>query len=47
MAALYPGDVGLFAPYLLNYVELGVGEAIFLAANEPHAYLSVRCLTAA
>lgn len=25
---------------LLNYVRIGRGEAIYLAANEPHAYLS-------
>jgi hypothetical protein len=36
----YPGDVGVFAPYLLNVLELQPGEAIFLAANEPHAYLA-------
>ena len=35
----FPGDVGVFAPYLLNTVTLQPGEAIFLAANEPHAYL--------
>ena len=35
----YPGDVGIFAPILLNYLQLEPGQAIFLAANEPHAYL--------
>eukprot|EP00658_Telonema_sp_P-2_P036206 TRINITY_DN26236_c0_g1_i4.p1 TRINITY_DN26236_c0_g1~~TRINITY_DN26236_c0_g1_i4.p1 ORF type:complete len:347 (+),score=69.56 TRINITY_DN26236_c0_g1_i4:286-1326(+) len=36
----YPGDIGCFCPFLLNYVTLQPGEAMFLAANEPHAYLS-------
>ena len=36
----YPGDIGVFAPLMLNYMSLKVGEGIFLAANEPHAYLS-------
>jgi mannose-6-phosphate isomerase len=36
----FPGDIGGFCCYLLNYVTLQPGEAMFLAANEPHAYLS-------
>ncbi len=36
----YPGDVGVFCLMFLNYVVLTSGQAIFLAANEPHAYLS-------
>eukprot|EP00753_Platysulcus_tardus_P004916 PLAT12760.1.p1 GENE.PLAT12760.1~~PLAT12760.1.p1 ORF type:complete len:353 (+),score=159.17 PLAT12760.1:47-1060(+) len=43
----YPGDVGVFAPYWLNYIQLQPGQAMFLAANEPHAYLSgdiVECM---
>lgn len=36
----YPGDVGCFCALLLNHVCLQPGEAMFLAANEPHAYLS-------
>ena len=36
----YPGDIGVFAPYLLNYIKLAPGESMFLGANEPHAYLS-------
>jgi len=36
----FPGDIGCFCPFLLNYIKLNPGEAIFLAANEPHAYLS-------
>ena len=34
------GDVGVFSPYLLNCLKLKPGEALFLAADEPHAYLS-------
>jgi mannose-6-phosphate isomerase len=43
----YPGDVGVLAAWFLNHVRLGPGEAIALAANEPHAYVSgelVECM---
>lgn len=40
LADEFPGDVGIFAPFILNLVHLEPGEAIFCAANEPHAYLS-------
>lgn len=36
----FPGDVGVFSPFWLNTVRLQPGEALFLAADEPHAYLS-------
>jgi len=36
----FPKDVGCFCVFLLNYMTLQPGEAIFLAANLPHAYLS-------
>jgi mannose-6-phosphate isomerase len=36
----FPCDVGTLAVYFLNHVRLKPGEAIYLAANEPHAYLS-------
>lgn len=36
----FPGDIGVFCPFLLNYVVLQPGEAIFLGAGEPHAYIS-------
>uniref|UniRef100_A0A1B6KYT9 mannose-6-phosphate isomerase n=1 Tax=Graphocephala atropunctata TaxID=36148 RepID=A0A1B6KYT9_9HEMI len=36
----FPGDVGVFGPYLFNHVTLQPGESLYLAANEPHAYLS-------
>lgn len=35
----YPGDIGLFAPLMLNTVELAPGEAMFLFAETPHAYV--------
>lgn len=35
----FPGDVGIFCTYVLNIVHLQPGEAVFLEANEPHAYL--------
>jgi mannose-6-phosphate isomerase len=40
----FPGDVGVFAPYWLNVLRLQPGEAVFLGANEPHAYLSGDCV---
>ncbi|KAJ6624896.1 mannos-6-phosphate isomerase [Mycena sp. CBHHK59/15] len=36
----FPGDIGIFCAFLLNYVQLKPGEAIFLGAGEPHAYIS-------
>lgn len=36
----FPGDVGIFAIYFLNIITLKPGEAIFLEADYPHAYLS-------
>jgi mannose-6-phosphate isomerase len=36
----FPGDIGIFCAFLLNYVHLKRGEAIFLGAGEPHAYIS-------
>jgi len=36
----FPGDIGVFCPFVLNYVKLERGEAIFLGAGEPHAYVS-------
>ncbi|KAG6841864.1 hypothetical protein H0H93_004156, partial [Arthromyces matolae] len=35
----FPGDIGSFCAFLLNYVTLQPGEAIFLGAGEPHAYV--------
>ena len=36
----FPGDVGGFAIYFLNIINLKPGEAMYLEANLPHAYLS-------
>nr|XP_013814229.1 PREDICTED: mannose-6-phosphate isomerase [Apteryx mantelli mantelli] len=40
----YPGDIGCFTIYFLNLVRLEPGEAMFLGANEPHAYLHGDCI---
>ncbi|KAI0075587.1 mannos-6-phosphate isomerase [Panus rudis PR-1116 ss-1] len=43
----FPGDIGAFCAFVLNYVKMNPGEAIFLAAGEPHAYVSgdiVECM---
>jgi mannose-6-phosphate isomerase len=36
----FPGDIGVFCAFILNYVVMEPGEAIFLGAGEPHAYVS-------
>ncbi|CAL8575706.1 Mannose-6-phosphate isomerase [Xanthoria parietina] len=36
----FEGDIGLFVLFCLNYVKLEVGEAMFLKADDIHAYLS-------
>lgn len=40
LASQFPGDIGSFCAFMLNYVKLQPGEAIFLGAGEPHAYIS-------
>nr|WP_314420072.1 mannose-6-phosphate isomerase [uncultured Erwinia sp.] len=40
IAEVYPDDSGLFSPLLLNVIELQPGEAMFLFAETPHAYLN-------
>jgi len=35
----YPGDVGLICFFLLQFLKLKPGEAIFVGPNIPHAYL--------
>ncbi|MFD0149525.1 mannose-6-phosphate isomerase, class I [Streptomyces sp. NPDC055721] len=40
IARAYPDDVGLLPALMLRYVELEPGEALFLGAGVPHAYLS-------
>uniref|UniRef100_A0A7S3EB02 mannose-6-phosphate isomerase n=2 Tax=Rhodosorus marinus TaxID=101924 RepID=A0A7S3EB02_9RHOD len=42
--AQYPGDVGCFAAYLMNKLDLEPNDAIFIGANEPHAYLQGECV---
>jgi mannose-6-phosphate isomerase len=45
----FPGDVGLFVLFFLNYIKLEVGEAMFLKADDIHAYLSgdiIECMAA-
>lgn len=39
IAQYYPDDSGLFSPLLLNVVKLNPGDAMFLFAETPHAYL--------
>lgn len=49
LAGQYPRDVGVLASYFLNHVHLTDGQALALAANEPHAYVSgtlVECMAA-
>ncbi|KAM8973290.1 mannose-6-phosphate isomerase [Pelodytes ibericus] len=40
----FPGDIGCFAIYFLNVLTLQPGEAMYLGANEPHAYLDGDCI---
>jgi len=43
----FPGDSGLVFPLVLNTIAMQPGQAMYLAANEPHAYISgdiVECM---
>ena len=43
----FPSDIGLFVLFFLNYMKLDAGEAMFLRADDIHAYLSgdiVECM---
>ncbi|XP_059451579.1 mannose-6-phosphate isomerase 1 [Corylus avellana] len=40
----YPGDVGVISAFFFNYVKLNPGEALYLGANEPHAYIFGECI---
>ncbi|KAK3673502.1 Mannose-6-phosphate isomerase [Recurvomyces mirabilis] len=45
----FPNDIGLFVTFFLNYVTLSPGEAMFLKADDIHAYLSgdiIECMAA-
>lgn len=35
----FEGDIGLFVLFFLNYIKLDIGEAMFLKADDIHAYL--------
>ncbi|OPZ27142.1 MAG: Mannose-6-phosphate isomerase [Lentisphaerae bacterium ADurb.BinA184] len=39
IVARHPGDRGALSVYVLNLIHLGPGEAVYLAPDEPHAYL--------
>lgn len=38
------GDVGVLAPIFMNFIVLKPGEAVYLGANVPHAYLFGDCM---
>lgn len=40
LSSQFPYDNGILMVYFLNYLKLEPFEGVFLAANEPHAYLS-------
>lgn len=40
----FPNDVGILCLFFLNIIELQPGQAIFLPAQIPHAYLSGDCI---
>ncbi|KAI1371110.1 mannose-6-phosphate isomerase [Hypoxylon crocopeplum] len=45
----FPDDIGLFVLFFLNYVKLTPGEALFLKADDIHAYVSgdiIECMAA-
>lgn len=45
----FPNDIGLFCCLMLNYVTLTPGEAMYLQAKDPHAYISgdiIECMAA-
>ena len=39
LTSTFPGDIGCFAIFYLNYLVLKPGEAIYLGQDEPHAYI--------
>ncbi|CAG2110022.1 unnamed protein product [Medioppia subpectinata] len=40
----FPNDIGCFAIFYLNYLNLKPGEAIYLGQDEPHAYILGDCM---
>lgn len=39
----FPGDKGVFAPLIMNHLNLHPGKSFFICANEPHAYIAGDC----
>lgn len=39
LAHQFPGDSGIFAPIIFNHMKLKKGDAFYIGANEPHAYI--------
>jgi len=39
LAKQFPGDSGIFSPIIFNYLKLKKGDAFYIGANEPHAYI--------
>lgn len=39
LADQFPGDSGIYAPIIFNYLKLKKGDAFYIGANEPHAYI--------
>lgn len=47
LSKTYPGDIGIFAAFVLNFITMKPGDGIFLRANMPHSYLKgdiVECM---
>lgn len=47
--AQFPNDLGTVSGLFLNYLTMSPGEAVFLKANDPHAYISgdiIECMAA-
>lgn len=45
----FPDDIGLFVTFFLNFVKMEEGEAMFLQADDIHAYISgdiIECMAA-
>lgn len=40
IAKIYPDDSGIFAPLILNVIKLNPGQAMYIKAQTPHAYIS-------
>ncbi len=40
----YPEDIGIFAPMILNLIEIKPGQAMFIPAGQVHAYLEGMCI---